>query len=315
MMKMVIIEPLGVEKERLLSMAQEALQDRVEIVYYDTRTTDTQELIARGRDAEIIVVSNLPLNGEVIEGCTKLKLLSVAFTGVDHIAMDVCRSRGVMVCNCAGYSTCAVADLVFGMLISLYRNVIPCDRVCREGGTKDGLVGFELEGKKFGVVGTGAIGLRVAAIARAFGCEVLAYSRTARNVPGIQYVDLDTLLSECDIISLHTPLNEETKGLINEQRIRLMKHNAVLVNTARGPVVDSDALAEALKQGKIAGACIDVFENEPPVKRDHPLFTAPNTIVTPHVAFATKEALVKRAVIVFENVAGYLDQAPVHVIK
>lgn len=313
-MKMVIIEPLGVEKERLLAMAEEALGKRVEIVYYDTKTTDAMELIERGKDAEIIVVSNLPLNSQVIEGCKELKLLAVAFTGVDHIAMDTCRKNGVTVCNCAGYSTCAVADLVFGMLISLYRNVIPCNQVCREEGTKDGLVGFELEGKKFGVVGTGAIGLRTAAIAQAFGCQVLAYSRTRRDVPGITYVDLDTLLAECDVVSLHTPLTPETKGLMNQERIGRMKKSAVLINTARGPVVDSEALAQALKEGKIAGACIDVFENEPPVKKDHPLLSAPNTIVTPHVAFATKEALVKRAVIVFDNVVKYLDGAPQNVM-
>ena len=310
-MKMVIIEPLGVEEGKLLSMAREALGDRVEIVYHNTKTTDTAELIERGKDADIIVVSNLPLNAQVIEGCRNLKLLAVAFTGVDHIAMDVCRKNGVTVCNCAGYSTCAVADLVFGMLISLYRNVIPCDKVCREEGTKDGLVGFELEGKEFGVVGTG---LRVAAIAQAFGCQVLAYSRTAKDVPGIRYVDLETLLSECDVVSIHTPLTEETRALINEERIGRMKKNAVLINTARGPVVDSDALAKALKEGRIAGACIDVFENEPPVRKDHPLLLAPNTIVTPHVAFATREALVKRAVIVFDNVVQYLDGTPRNVI-
>jgi len=167
------------------------------------------------------------------------------------------------------------------------------------------LIGFELEGKKFGIVGTGAIGLRVAAIAQAFGCEVLAYSRTKKEAPGLKYVGLNSLLAECDIISLHTPLNDETKGMINKEKIGLMKKNAVLINTSRGPVVDSDALAEALKAGTIAGACIDVFENEPPVAKAHPLLTAPNTIVTPHIAFATKEALVKRAEIVFDNVAKY----------
>ena len=122
-MKLVIIEPLGVEKERLLSMAEEALKGRAEIIYYDTRATDTQELIRRGQDADVIVVSNLPLNGEVIRGCRNLKLLSVAFTGVDHIDMEACKKQGVTVCNCAGYSTCAVADLVFGLLIGLYRNL------------------------------------------------------------------------------------------------------------------------------------------------------------------------------------------------
>lgn len=313
-MKMVIIEPLGVEKGRLLSMAERILGNRVEIVYYDTRTTDTKELIERGKDADIIAVSNLPLNEAVIEGCKKLKLLAVAFTGVDHIAMDTCRKNKVTVCNCAGYSTCAVADLVFGMLISLYRNVIPCDRVCRQSGTKDGLVGFELEGKKFGVVGTGAIGLRVAAIAQAFGCQVLAYSRTKKDIPGVTYVGLEELLSQCDVVSLHTPLTEDTRGLMNQERIGLMKENAVLINTARGPVVDSEALAEALKAGRIGGAYIDVFENEPPIREDHPLLHTPNTIVTPHVAFATKEALEKRADILFGNVAAYLDGSPKNVM-
>ncbi|MBS6646821.1 MAG: hydroxyacid dehydrogenase [Clostridiaceae bacterium] len=313
-MKMVIIEPLGVADDKLMEMASE-LKDKVEIVYYNTRTTDTQELIERGKDADIIVVSNLPLNREVIEGCRNLKLLSVAFTGVDHIAMEACRNQGVTVCNCAGYSTCAVADLVFGMLISLYRNVIPCDLACRRGGTKDGLVGFELEGKKFGVVGTGAIGERVALIAQAFGCEVYAYSRTVKDLLGVKYVDLDTLLSECDIVSLHTPLNAQTKGLINKENIKLMKKNAVLINTARGPVVDTDALAEALKEGRLAGACIDVFEKEPPIDENHPLLDTPNTIVTPHIAFATKEALVKRAVIVFDNVKRYLDGKPQNIIQ
>lgn len=314
-MKMVIIEPLGVEKEKLIAMAEETLKDQVDIIYYDTKTTDTKELIERGKDAEIIVVSNLPLNSEVIEGCKNLKLLSVAFTGVDHIAMETCRAKGVMVCNCAGYSTAAVADLVFGMLISLYRNIGACDDVCRREGTKDGLIGFELEGKKFGVVGTGAIGMRVARIAKAFGCEVYAYSRTVRDEPGVTYVDRETLLRTCDIVSLHTPLNEQTKGLINKENLAYMKKNAVLVNTARGPVVDSDALAEALENGQIAGACIDVFEKEPPVTADHPLFKTPHTLVTPHVAFATKEALVKRAVIVFENVRKYLAGEPQNVMK
>ena len=313
-MKLVIIEPLGVEKEKLLSMAQEALSGRMEIVYYDTRTTDTNELIQRGEDADVIVVSNLSLNGDVIRGCRNLKLLSVAFTGVDHIDMAACRERGITVCNCAGYSTCAVADLVFGLLISLYRNIIPCDSVCRRGGTKDGLVGFELEGKTFGVIGTGAIGLRVAAIAQAFGCLVLAFSRTVKEIPGITYVELDTLLEESDIISLHVPLNDATRGMIGAEEIQKMKKSAVLINTARGPVTDANALSEALKAGRIAGACVDVFENEPPVAADHPLFSAPNTIVTPHIAFATREAMVKRAVTVFENVKLYLKGTPQNVM-
>lgn len=313
-MKLVIIEPLGVNDEKLLDMAKDMLPADLEIVYYNTRVTDTETLIARGHDADIIAVSNLPMNADVINGCKNLKMLSVAFTGVDHIAMDACKANGVLVSNCAGYSTAAVADLVFGMIIALYRNMIPCNDVVRKEGTKDGLVGFELEGKKFGVIGTGAIGLRTAAIANAFGCQVLAYSRTKKEILGITYVDMDTLLSSCDIVSLHTPLNAETKGLIGKEELAKMKPSAILINTSRGPVVDSAALADALNNGRLAGAGIDVFETEPPVSKDHPLLTAKNVIATPHVAFATKEALEKRAVIVFDNVDKWLKGTPQNVM-
>lgn len=313
-MKLVIIEPLGVNDEKLLSMAKDMLPSDVEIVYFNTRVTDTAALIERGKDADIIAVSNLPMNADVINGCKNLKMLSVAFTGVDHIAMDACKANGVLVSNCAGYSTVAVADLVFGMVIALYRNLIPCNDVVRKSGTKDGLVGFELEGKKFGVIGTGAIGLRTAAIANAFGCEVYAYSRTKKDIPGVTYVDMETLLSTCDIVSLHTPLNAQTKGLIGKDQLALMKPSAILINTSRGPVVDSEALADALNSGKLAGAGIDVFETEPPVPETHPLLSAKNLIATPHVAFATKEALEKRAVIVFDNIAKWLDGAPQNVM-
>ena len=313
-MKLVIIEPMGVEDEKLLQMAAQALPDSVEIKYYNTRVTDTETLIERGKDADIIAVSNLPLNADVIRGCGQLKMLAVAFTGVDHIAMDVCRERGITVCNCSGYSNAAVADLVFGMIVALYRNLPACGQAVRHGGTKDGLIGFELEGKKFGVVGTGAIGLKVAAVAQAFGCQVYAYSRTKKDIPGITYVDLDTLLSTCDIISLHTPLNDGTRGMIGKAQLEKMKPNAVLINTSRGPVVDSAALAEALNNGTIAGAGIDVFEGEPPIAEDHPLLTAKNVIATPHIGFATKEALVKRAVIVFDNIVKWLDGTPQNVM-
>lgn len=313
-MKLVIIEPLGVAQEKLLNLATSTLGTDLEIVYYDTRTTDSAELISRGKDADIIAVSNLPLNQEVIEGFSNLKMLAVAFTGVDHIALDACKAKDVTVCNCAGYSNAAVADLVFGMIVALYRNLIPCNDVVRHEGTKNGLVGFELEGKKFGIIGTGAIGMRVATIAKAFGCEVYAYSRTVKESDTVTYTDLPTLLSSCDIISLHVPLNDATKHLINADTLALMKPSAILINTARGPVVDSTALAHALNTHQIAGAGIDVFEVEPPVASDHPLFHSPNTLVTPHIAFATTEALEKRAVIVFDNITKWLKGTPQNVI-
>ena len=313
-MKLSILEPLGVEKEKFLNMAEKVLGDRVEITYYDNRVEDSETLIERSKDAEIVVLSNFQYRKDVIEKCPNLKMICVAFTGVDHVDIDYCKDRGITVCNCAGYSTVAVADLVFGLLINLYRNIVECNIVTRKGGTKNGLVGFELEGKKFGVIGTGAIGMRVANIAKAFGCEVYAYSRTVKEGKEIKYVDLNTLLSTCDVISLHVPLNENTKGLINEENIKLMKKNAVLINTARGPVVDSKALSDALKNNIIAGAGIDVFEIEPPIPVDHVLFDAPNLIVTPHVAFATKESMVKRAEIVFDNIYKYINGSSQNVI-
>ena len=312
-MKVVILEPLAVEKDRLMEIAQEILGDSVEITLYDNRTTDPQELIERGKDADIVIEANQPLSAEVIKGFKNCKLLNVGFTGLDHVALDACREMGMMVCNCAGYSTACVADLVFGSLISFYRNIAACDTATRNSGTMAGLVGYELEGKKFGVVGTGAIGLRVARIAAAFGCEVYAYSRTVKDVPGVTYVSLDELMSSCDIISLHMPSNASTKGMISAEKIALMKKNAVLINMARGPVIDSQALADALNNDRILGACIDVFEMEPPIPQDHPLITAKHTVVTPHVAFATKEAFVKRAYILFENIKAYMNGTPQNV--
>jgi D-3-phosphoglycerate dehydrogenase len=295
-------------------MAKDALGNSIEIIYYDTRVEDTETLIERSKEADAVVLSNFPYKKEVMENCQNLKMICVAFTGVDHVDMDYCKEKNIMVCNCAGYSTVAVADLVFGMVISLYRNIIPCDKVTREGGTKNGLVGFELAGKKFGVIGAGAIGMRTAMIAKAFGCEVYAYSRTKKEVEGIEFVDLDTLMSTCDIISLHVPLNKSTKGLINKEKLSLMKESAILLNAARGPVVDSNALAEALNDEKIAGAGVDVFEVEPPISVDHVLFGAKNLIVTPHVAFATAEAFEKRAVIVFDNIKKWLQGTPQNIM-
>lgn len=313
-MKLVIIEPLGVEEEKLLGLAKEKLADKVEIVYYNTRVTDTATLVERAKDADMLAFSNLPFKKEVLENCPNLKLISVAFTGVDHVAMDYCKERGIMVCNCAGYSNTAVSELVFGLVLSLYRYIVECNTVVRQGKDKTGLIGLELEGKKFGVVGMGAIGSRTAMLAKAFGCEVYGYNRSEKQMDGVTMTDLDTLLATCDIVSLHVPLNDSTRGLINAEKLALMKPTAILINTARGPVVDSEALAAALKEGRLAGAAADVFEIEPPLPVEHPLLNCPNLIATPHVAFATKEALYKRAIIVFDNIVNYLNGTPKNVM-
>lgn len=317
-MKIVVMEPLGVALEKINALAAALQAAGHEFVYYTSKEAQQDKLLARVQDADIIMLANQPLSAEIINGCPKLKMLSVAFTGVDHIALDACRARNILVCNAAGYSTNAVAELTFGLAISVIRNIVPCDARCRRAGTKDGLVGFELFGKTFGVVGTGAIGARVAKIAVAFGCRVLAYSRTEKQElvdAGVQYVSLDELLVKSDFVSLHVPLTDATRGLINADAIAKMKQGAVLLNTARGPVVDSAALAEALNAGKLAGAGIDVFEGEPPIAENHPLCSAKNTVLTPHVAFASREALETRADIVFANIEKWLNGAPQNVVR
>lgn len=317
-MKIVVMEPLGVALEKIEALAAGLKAAGHEFVYYTTKETQQDKLLARVQAADIIMLANQPLSADIINACPNFKMLSVAFTGVDHVALAACRARKIMVCNAAGYSTNAVAELVFGLAISVIRNIVPCDARCRTAGTKDGLVGFELFGKSFGVVGTGAIGSRVAKIAAAFGCKVLAYSRTVKQElveAGVEYVSLDELLTKSDFVSLHVPLTETTRGLLNAEALGKMKQGAVLLNTARGPVVDSEALAAALNSGKLAGAGIDVFEGEPPIDEKHPLCSAKNTVLTPHVAFASREALEKRAEIVFANIEKWLAGAPQNIVQ
>ena len=305
-MRIAVMEPLGVEQEKFMQIAREAVGNDVEIVCYDTRTTDVEELGRRGRDADIIAIGNLPFPREVLEKCENVKMLAVAFTGLDHVDLKYCEERGIKVQNCAGYATTAVAELTFGLLLDLCRNIGKCDTAARNGGTKAGLIGVELEGRTMGIVGTGAIGARVAKLAAAFGMDVIAYSRTPGKVAGVRYVSLEELLAQADVVSLHVPLTDETRGMIGAEELALMKKTAVLVNTARGPVVDTKALADALNSGRIAGAAIDVFDKEPPLDADEPLINAKNTVVTPHVAFATDESMIKRAEIEFRNIAEFI---------
>jgi D-3-phosphoglycerate dehydrogenase len=169
-----------------------------------------------------------------------------------------------------------------------------------------------------GIVGTGAIGLKTAALFRAFGAKVIAYSRTRRQEAldmGIEYVSLEELMAQSDIVSLHVPANGETRGLISRELIAKMQPTAILINVARGAVVDNAALAEALNEGRIAGAGIDVFDMEPPIPADYPLLGAKNTVLTPHVAFATDESMLRRAEIVFDNLDAWLSGAPKNVCK
>ncbi len=307
-MKIVLLESLGVSEETLAACAKPLTDAGHTFVAYP-KDTDPQVQIERAKDADILMIANMPLSGEVILACKNLKFIDVAFTGVDHVDLDAAKEMGVKVSNAAGYSTQAVAEIALCMMVSLLRNIPQVEQRCRQGQTKDGLVGCELRGKTVGIVGAGAIGCRTAELCHAFGCKVLGYKRhvTGKEPSFIEFVSLDELLQQSDIVSLHCPINEESKHLINAQSIAKMKQGAYLINTARGPVVDSQALADALNSGYLSGAGIDVFEKEPPLSTDHPLLHSKNTIVTPHVAFASAESMIARAQIVFDNIQSYLD--------
>lgn len=313
-MKIAIIEPLGIDEKAVEKLKQDFLPENIELVYYNSAPQDDEEKIKRSEDADIVMLANMPLRKNVLEKCSKLKIISVAFTGVDHIDMDYCKANDIMVCNCSGYANEAVCELVFGMVVDLYRNIFAADEAVRTGKTKVGLSQFELCGKKFGIIGAGAIGLKVANVAKAFGCDVYVYSRTPKDIDGIKFVSLEDLLSNCDVVSVHVPLTKHTKDLINAENITKMKPTSLLINTARGPVVNAKALADALKNNIIAGAGVDVFDNEPPIAMDNPLLNAPNVVLTPHIGFATKEAMEKRAVIAFTNINKYLMGKPQNVM-
>lgn len=314
-MKIVLLESLGVPEE-VLNACAKPLVDAGHTFEAYPKNTDPQVQIERAKDADVIMIANMPLSGEVISACPNLKFIDVAFTGVDHVDLEAARAKNVKVSNAAGYSTQAVAELSLGMMLSLLRNVPQVEERCRNGQTKDGLVGCELRGKTVGIVGAGAIGRRTAELCHAFGCTVLGNRRhVTGNEPGyIEFVSLDELLSRSDIVSLHCPLNDSTRGLINSDSIAKMKDGAILINAARGPVVDSQALADALNSGKLGGAGIDVFEIEPPLALDHPLLHSKNTIVTPHVAFATAESMKARCEIVFNSLQQWMNGNQVNVI-
>ncbi|HWT26318.1 MAG TPA: NAD(P)-dependent oxidoreductase [Mobilitalea sp.] len=316
-MKIAMLEPLAVSKEILDNLTKRLKAEGHEFIAYDNVTKDVEELKRRAAGADAIIIANNPLPGEVIKSVDNLKFISVAFTGTDHVDKAACSEKGVKVSNAAGYSTEAVAELVIGMIICKLRNIVECNTVIREGKTKDGLLGCELAGKTVGIVGTGAIGLRTAKLLSAFGCKLLGYNRHVKKEGeelGIKYISLEELLKESDIVTLHTPLTEETKFLINKDNIKLLKPTALLVNCARGQVIDIEAAAQALKEKKFAGAAIDVFEVEPPLPTDHVLFGADNALLTPHVAFATKESMVTRAEITFDNIYTWLEGKQINTV-
>lgn len=312
-MKIALLEPIGVSKEMIDAFGAKLGEMGHEFVYYDTVTTDPEELKARSKDCGIVMVANHPYPDEVVEASEKLQMISVAFTGIDHIGTKACKEKGVMVCNAAGYSNETVAELILGFAVDALRNVAKGDQAVRNGGTSAGIGGREICGRTVGIIGLGQIGTRTAELFRAFGAKVIAFNRSQSQKAldmEIEYWSLDEVLAESDIISLNLPLNEETRGFIDREKIGKMKKDAVFINCARGPIVDNQALADALNEDKLGFACVDVYDMEPPLPEDYPLLHAKNTLLTPHQAFISQESMERRAEIVFRNVLGYLEGKP-----
>ena len=314
-MKVAILESLGIGEEELLSLEKPFLEKGVEFVHYD-RSLDENVLLSELDGADAAIIANMPFPSSVIAKSNSLKFIDVAFTGTDHVGLDAAKKKGIAVSNASGYSNEAVSELVLGMVLSFMRNISKVEERCRNGKDKTGLVGNEVKGKTVGIVGLGKIGRRTAEIFNCLGAKILAYSRSRHSdAPSyVSEVEMDELLASSDIIILHCPLTPETRGLIGEKELERMKSSAILVNVARGPVVDEKALCEALEKGEIRGALVDVFDKEPPLSLDTPLLSAPNTLLTPHVAFATKESMSLRAEIVFENLRAWMEGQQINVI-
>jgi len=303
-MRIVAVEPMGISAERAEVIKQDLAAKGHEFVCYFDRKEDSDSLVDRMRDAEVVMISNIPLPAEVLSKCPKLQFLNVAFTGLDHIDLAYCKEHQILVKNASGYATQAVAELAVGLMIDVLRKITFLDGSIRKGGVRGAFLGRELRGKTVGIVGTGAIGIRTAKLLQAFGCQVIAWSRTQKPEVadmGGRYVALDELMRISDIISLHVPLTAETKCLISRELLSLCKPTAVLINTARGNVVDMSALADCLRGGRLAGAGIDVYEKEPPLPETHPLLSAPNCVLVPHVGYATREAFDDRIDIILRN--------------
>jgi D-3-phosphoglycerate dehydrogenase len=305
-MKIVFLEPLGLKVQQIEAACEGLKRAGHEVIIYPDRNENLDELKRRAEGAEVIIESNIPLRKDFFDACPNLKMLSIAFTGLDHIDTEECQRRDIVVKNAAGYSTEAVAELAIALMIDLYRKVIENDTITRQCNRKGIMPGREIGGKTIGIIGMGNIGQRVAQLANAFGCKVLAWNRTPKQVEGVTFVDKETLLKKSDIVTLHIALNVETRDFITEKDFAMMKPTSLLINTARGPVVNEMALANALKQGRIAGAATDVYGMEPPLKQDNPLFGAPNLIMLPHIGFATEEAFLLRLGIVVDNVEKFV---------
>lgn len=289
-----------------------------ELTVYDRTSTD-EESIARIGDSEIVMVNKTPLPESVLAACPNLKLICVLATGYNVVDYVAARRLGIDVCNVPCYGTAAVAQFTIALLLELCHHVGRHDVLVHQGSwtsCQDFCLWttpqMELAGKTLGIIGYGRIGAAVGTIAQALGMKVITYSRSAKD--GVENVDLDTLLTRSDVISLHCPLFPETEGIISRENIAKMKDGVFLVNTSRGALIDEQAVADALASGKIRGAAVDVVTAEP-IRKENPLLTAPNCLITPHMAWAPLESRRRLLNTVADNVRCFLDGKPQNVVN
>lgn len=286
------------------------IQNAGELTAYE-KTAENQ-LSERIREADVVVTNKMKLNRHTLTEAGKLKLICVTATGFDNVDLPYCRERNIAVCNVPGYSTDSVAQLTLALALALsthltaYRDHVHSGFYSRSGSPNLlSPVWHELSGRTWGIVGCGNIGRKVAAVAAALGCKVLVYRR--KPDPDYESVDLDTLLRQSDVVSVHLPLNDETRGIISRDKIALMKKDAILVNVARGAVTDEAALAEAIEAEKIGGLGVDVYSAEP-LPADHPyhrIMDRENVIFTPHCAWGAQEARNRCVREVAENINAF----------
>lgn len=292
------------------------LEDMGELTVYER--TSPEDTVARAAEAEIVLTNKVVISREVIAQLPLLKYIGVLATGYNVVDIQAAHERGIIVTNVPAYSTESVAQMVFAHLLNVTNRTDHYATENRSGRwtkNKDfcywDYPHMELAGKTFGIVGLGHIGRRVAEIALAFGMKVKALtSKSADTLPaGIGKATIEELLSTSDVISLHCPLTDTTRHLINNETLRLMKPSAILINTGRGPLVDDQAVASALAKGQLAAFCADVLTEEPP-KADNPLLAQPNAFFTPHIAWASKEARIRLLQVVTCNVKAFLNGKP-----
>lgn len=289
-----------------------------ELKVYDR--TAPSEVIGRSADSEALLTNKTVLDGETLRALPKLKYVGVLATGYNVVDTATARQLGIVVTNIPAYSTMSVAQMVFAHLLNVTDRVEHYAEENRQGRWSrnpdfcywDTPV-TELAGKTFGIVGLGHIGQAVAKIALAFGMKVIAFtSKEPEHLPdGVSKADLDTIFAESDVVSLHCPLTPSTEKLINRQTLSKMKPGVILINTGRGPLIDEEAVADALRDGKLEAFCADVLSSEPPAA-DNPLLSAPNSFITPHIAWASKEARERLMQIAVANLKAFIEGNPVN---